>query len=112
MEEMNALNKNDTWKLVDLPMEKKKVECKWVFTIKWCKTDGSLEKYKARLVAKGSHYVLSMVSRLMHSPSPKHFDAVYKILKYLKGTLGRGLLFKKHEHLQVEVYNYADWAGV
>jgi hypothetical protein len=28
MEEMNALNKNDTWKLVDLPMEKKKVGCK------------------------------------------------------------------------------------
>jgi hypothetical protein len=82
-----------------------------VFTIK-CKTDGSLEITRQGLWQKASHYVLSMVSRFMHSPSPKHFDAVNKILKYLKGTLGRGLLFKKHEHLQVEVYNYADWAGV
>lgn len=59
-----------------------------------------------------SHYVVSMVSQFMHSPSSKHFDAVNKILKYLKGTLGRVLLFKKHEHLHVEVHNHVDWAGV
>lgn len=52
MEEMNALEKNGTWKLVNLPKDKKTIECKWVFTVT-CKADGSVERYKARLVAKG-----------------------------------------------------------
>ena len=51
-EEMNALKKNGTWEVVDLPREKKVVGCKWVFTIK-SKADGSVERYKTRLVAKG-----------------------------------------------------------
>ncbi|RVX06304.1 putative mitochondrial protein [Vitis vinifera] len=51
-EEMNALKKNGTWEVVDLPREKKVVGCKWVFTIK-SKADGSVERYKARLMAKG-----------------------------------------------------------
>ena len=51
-EEMRALQRNETWEIVDLPREKKTVGCKWVFTIK-CKSDNSIERYKARLVAKG-----------------------------------------------------------
>lgn len=34
MEEMNALEKNGTWELVNLPRNKKTVGCKWVFTVK------------------------------------------------------------------------------
>ena len=49
-------------------------------------------------------FVVSMVSQFMHSPGPKHFDVVYRILRYLKRTPGRGLLFRKCGHLQVEVY--------
>ena len=52
MEEMTALQKNQTWMLVPLPEGKSKVGCKWVFSIKH-KADGSVERYKARLVAKG-----------------------------------------------------------
>lgn len=51
-EEMKALQKNDTWILVPLPKGKKRVGCRWVFSIKH-KADGSIERYKARLVAKG-----------------------------------------------------------
>ncbi|XP_039170323.1 uncharacterized protein LOC120294339 [Eucalyptus grandis] len=51
-DEMLALKKNGTWKLVDAPEGKKIVGCKWVFTVK-CKLDGSVERYKTRLVAKG-----------------------------------------------------------
>ena len=47
----------------------------------------------------------------MHSSSKSHLDVVYWILKYLKGTLGRGLMFKKNEGRNVEVYVDADWAG-
>jgi hypothetical protein len=52
VEEMEALQKNSTWKLVELPKDKKTVGCKWVFTVKH-KADGSVERFKARLVAKG-----------------------------------------------------------
>jgi len=51
-EEMNALERNQTWEIVELPKEKKPVGCKWVYTLK-NKVDSSLERYKIRLVAKG-----------------------------------------------------------
>ena len=49
--EMEALEKNKTWELVDLPIGKRLVGCKWVYTVKY-KVNGSLERYKVRLVAK------------------------------------------------------------
>ena len=52
MEEMSALIKNNTWEVVDLPIGKRKVGCKWVFTTKF-RADGTLERYKARLVVNG-----------------------------------------------------------
>ncbi|KAI5591863.1 hypothetical protein BDE02_04G112400 [Populus trichocarpa] len=45
-EEMNALERNQTWKIVELPKEKKPVRCKWVYTLKY-KADGSLESLQA-----------------------------------------------------------------
>ena len=42
LEEMNALKKNNTWELVNLPKGKRKVGCKWVFTTKH-RTDRTLE---------------------------------------------------------------------
>ena len=51
-EEMRALQKNKTWDLVQLPVGKKAVGCKWVFTVKQT-PEGLIDRYKARLVAKG-----------------------------------------------------------
>ena len=52
LEELKALQKNNTWDITELPKGKKTVGCKWVFTVKY-KADGSIDRYKARLVAKG-----------------------------------------------------------
>lgn len=49
--EMDALKKNATWELVDLPKGKKTMGCKCMYTVNH-KADESLERYKARLVAK------------------------------------------------------------
>ncbi|MGZ7362318.1 reverse transcriptase domain-containing protein, partial [Streptococcus pyogenes] len=49
IEEMNALDDNGTWKLVDLPSGKQAIGCKWVFTVK-VNPDGSVARLKARLV--------------------------------------------------------------
>ncbi|XP_020240327.2 uncharacterized protein LOC109819131 [Cajanus cajan] len=50
--EITALEKTNTWILVELPPGKHPIGCKWVYKIKH-KPDGSIERYKARLVAKG-----------------------------------------------------------
>jgi hypothetical protein len=50
--EIDALEDNNTWKLVDLPLGKCAIGCKWFYKVK-LKADGSLERYKAQLVAKG-----------------------------------------------------------
>ena len=51
-EVMKSLQKNETWELVDRPLGKKPVGCRWVYTVKH-KADGTIEHFKARLVAKG-----------------------------------------------------------
>ncbi|GJT69272.1 ribonuclease H-like domain-containing protein [Tanacetum coccineum] len=50
--EMEALFRDNTWILTDLPVTKKTIGCKWLFKIKY-KSSGEIERYKARLVAKG-----------------------------------------------------------
>ncbi|RVW35609.1 putative mitochondrial protein [Vitis vinifera] len=51
-EEMKSLQKNETWELVEYPLGKKPVGCRWIYTVKY-KANGSIERFKARLVAKG-----------------------------------------------------------
>ncbi|GJT67524.1 ribonuclease H-like domain-containing protein [Tanacetum coccineum] len=50
--EMDALLRNDTWDIVDLPKDKKVIGSKWIFKIKY-KSSGEIDRYKARLVAQG-----------------------------------------------------------
>jgi hypothetical protein len=50
-EELDALLKTSTWDLVDLPVGKSAIGCKWVYKIK-TRSNGTVDHYKARLVAK------------------------------------------------------------
>ena len=50
--EYKSLMDNETWKLVELPPERKSIGCKWVFRTK-LNENGEVERFKARLVAKG-----------------------------------------------------------
>lgn len=56
-------------------------------------------------------YAVSVVSQFMHDPRKPHMDAVDRILRYLKSAPGEGLIFTKHNHMKVEGYTDADWAG-
>lgn len=40
---MDAIIKNETWTLVDLPVGNKPIECKWTFKLKR-KSDGQIER--------------------------------------------------------------------
>ncbi|RVW34037.1 putative mitochondrial protein [Vitis vinifera] len=91
VEEMKALQKNDTWELVELPKGKKTIGCKWLFTMKH-KVDGSVERFKARLVAKGqSDYTLflnhafegNIIALIMHVD-----DIVVRDIEVARSKLG------------------------
>ena len=56
-------------------------------------------------------YAVGVVSRFMHRPHVQHMDAVHRILRYLKGCPGKGILYQKNDHLNLVVYTDADWAG-
>ena len=55
-------------------------------------------------------FAVSLVRQFMHSPYKKHLEAVYRILRYLKGTPGKGLLFQKTTLQNIEAYTDVDWA--
>ncbi|XP_050877706.1 uncharacterized mitochondrial protein AtMg00810-like [Lathyrus oleraceus] len=59
----------------------------------------------------GCRPAVSVVSQFMHSPFEKHLEAVYRILRYLKGNTGKGLFFKKTSERNVFIFIGADWAG-
>ncbi|CAL8138407.1 unnamed protein product [Prunus armeniaca] len=50
--ELEMIEKNDTWKLVERPFAKPVIGVKWVYKTK-LNLDGTVQKNKARLVAKG-----------------------------------------------------------
>ena len=52
-EEIQALEENFTWEIMDCPPTVKPIGCKWVYSIK-LRSDGTLDRYKARLVALGN----------------------------------------------------------
>ena len=65
VEELQALTSTHNWDLVDLPLDKFMVGCKWVYKIK-TRADGSIHWYKARLVALHRSMALIMRRPLLH----------------------------------------------
>jgi hypothetical protein len=71
VEEMDALDNNEAWDIVEFPAGRKFASRKWLFKKKF-NAKGKVEKYKARLVAKGYSQVegidfgeiFSLVSKL------------------------------------------------
>ena len=60
--EMNSLDHNRVWNLVELPRGRKAVGSKWVYKIK-TGADGMIKQYKARLVAQGFSQNMVLIIR-------------------------------------------------
>ncbi|CAM8999551.1 unnamed protein product [Rhodiola kirilowii] len=50
--ELQALHKNNTWEITNLPQGMHPIGSKWIYRVKR-NSDGTIQRYKARLVARG-----------------------------------------------------------
>ena len=55
-------------------------------------------------------YVVNVLSQFMHSPRNSHFQAANRVLKYLKGTAGLGIMYRKTGKNDLVVYTDFDFA--
>lgn len=76
--EIESLNENGTWKLVDLPKGKKPIRNKWVFKMK-TDANGIIIRYKARLVAKGCSQKEGIDYNEIYSPVVRYASIRYLI---------------------------------
>lgn len=56
-------------------------------------------------------FALSYASQHMENPSMMHWNALKRILRYLKGTLGFGIKFSRDFDVRLSVFSDADYAG-
>lgn len=56
-------------------------------------------------------YSVRTLSQFMHELGKPHWDAAIRILRYIKGTPGQGLLFAANNNLALKAYCDSDWGG-
>ena len=47
----------------------------------------------------------------MHEPHMVHWEGALRVLAYIKRVLGKGLIYQRHDHLRIEAYSDAGYAG-
>ncbi|XP_071734160.1 secreted RxLR effector protein 161-like [Rutidosis leptorrhynchoides] len=56
-------------------------------------------------------YSVGIVSQFMQCPTNVHIDAAKRILRYVKGSIGHGLWYKKCDNVLLKGFVDADWVG-
>ncbi|XP_058726224.1 uncharacterized mitochondrial protein AtMg00810-like [Vicia villosa] len=56
-------------------------------------------------------YAVNTLSQFMQSPCTTHLDAATRVLRYLKGSVGKGLFLSASSSLNLVGYADSDWAG-
>lgn len=77
-EEMDSLKKNEVWDLMELPVGKKVIQSRWVFSLKR-DSDGAVQRFKARLVAKGFTQRAGLDYEETYSPVVRH-DSIRTVI--------------------------------
>lgn len=58
-----------------------------------------------------TYFSVNYVSQFMQSPTDEHLIFAKRILRYLKGTLGSGVLLCVGDVTSITTYSDSDWAG-
>ncbi|KAM1191320.1 hypothetical protein ACFX2I_011821 [Malus domestica] len=70
-----------------------------------------VEKLIYRIITRPDiSYAVSIMSQFMHTLTLMHMQIVKRILRYLKRSIGRGLLVKKNDNTAIMGYIGANWA--
>uniref|UniRef100_A0A2N9HAP9 CCHC-type domain-containing protein n=1 Tax=Fagus sylvatica TaxID=28930 RepID=A0A2N9HAP9_FAGSY len=56
-------------------------------------------------------FAVNILSQFMHAPRLPHMQAATRVLRYIKGTPGQGILFPSSNTLHVTAYTDSDWAS-
>lgn len=56
-------------------------------------------------------YAVNKLCQFTSAPKPSHLQAAYKILHYLKGTIGFGLFYSSTSDLVLKGFTDADWGS-
>ena len=56
-------------------------------------------------------FSVAYLARWNHSPCQYHHQAQKRVLRYLRGTIGHGILFKAKSDMKLLGFTDADWAG-
>jgi len=56
-------------------------------------------------------YVVSLISRFMENPKATHLQAAKRILRYVQGIIGYGIMYKEIDNFKLTRYTDSDWDG-
>ena len=59
----------------------------------------------------GISYAVYQVNQYLSAPRSTYYDAVLRILRYLKGTLFHGIFYSAQSPFVLRAFSDADWAG-
>ncbi|XP_021971691.1 uncharacterized mitochondrial protein AtMg00810-like [Helianthus annuus] len=56
-------------------------------------------------------FAVGVLSRYMQDPRKPHYLAILRVLRYMKGTMGNGVMFKREQHPMLMGLCDSDYAG-
>ncbi|KAJ9560019.1 hypothetical protein OSB04_005179 [Centaurea solstitialis] len=57
-------------------------------------------------------FAVNKLAQFMHQPSQTHWQALKRLLRYLKGTVYHGLFLNKNSPIELTAFSDSDWGGV
>lgn len=56
-------------------------------------------------------YAVHVLSQFLAKPRQCHLDAAFKVVRYVKHTLGQGIFLSATSPLSISAYSDSDWGG-